>query len=246
MLPAARHIKSLALTDARLILRDAFTLYLLTLPVFNVLIVRWLVPLLQARWSETADVAAWTPFIVGVAVLLLSPLLLGVVTGFMLLDERDNGTLVALRVTPMPMSTFLGWRVTVPVLLGALLTGLSLPLTGLVELAWIDVAALALASSITGPLAALFVGALASNKVQGFALFKMLGALGSCVPLAAWMLSEAWLPGLALLFPPLWTLKAFWLALDGQPYALHLVASVALQGLAIAALMRRFVRRADP
>lgn len=39
----------------------------------------------------------------------------GVVTGFLLLDERDDRTLTALQVTPLPLRAYIFYRVTVPI-----------------------------------------------------------------------------------------------------------------------------------
>ncbi len=42
----------------------------------------------------------------------------GMVIGFLLLDERDENTLTALLVTPLPIGAYLAYRITLPLILG--------------------------------------------------------------------------------------------------------------------------------
>ena len=64
-----------------------------------------------------------------------APGMVGMVIGFLFLDERDARTLTALRTTPMSMRQYLGYRVALPLLLGTASTLMGYPLTGLTPLA---------------------------------------------------------------------------------------------------------------
>jgi fluoroquinolone transport system permease protein len=60
--------------------------------------------------------------------LLTAPGMVGMVIGFLLLDERDARTLTALRTTPLSMRRYLGYRVALPLLLGSMSTLIGFPL----------------------------------------------------------------------------------------------------------------------
>lgn len=53
---------------------------------------------------------------------LTAPDLVGMVIGFLLLDERDTQTLDALRVTPLSMRRYLAYRISAPLLIAKVTT----------------------------------------------------------------------------------------------------------------------------
>jgi fluoroquinolone transport system permease protein len=110
-------------------------------------------------------------------VLLMTPMLAGTVVGFLLLDQRDDQTLIALQVTPLTLGGYFVYRIAVPTLLSVVVTVLMLPVTGLLRLGPFGVMATALSACLLAPLYALLLGAYAANKVQGFALAKAAGVL---------------------------------------------------------------------
>ena len=66
--------------------------------------------------------------------LMTAPGIVGMVVGFLLLDERDARTLAALRVTPLAMPRYLAYRVAVPLLFGTASTLVGYPLIGVIAL----------------------------------------------------------------------------------------------------------------
>lgn len=79
---------------------------------------RGLLPSAVAALRErlSFDRAALYPHLMGY-VLLLPPAISRMVVGFMLLDQRDDHTLPALWVTPLPLTGYLIYRRAVPMLL---------------------------------------------------------------------------------------------------------------------------------
>lgn len=173
---------------------------------------------------------------------LMAPAMTGWITGFLLLDERDTGVLTALRVTPMPLAGYLLYRTAVPLALGFAVTVAGYPLAGIAPLPLPDLAAIAAVAALTGPATALFLAAFAQNKVAGFALVKVLNTL-SMIPIAAYFLPFPWQLAAGLM-PTYWPMKMTWLAAAGEPYALYLLPGLAIYGVAILLLMRRFRERA--
>ena len=140
--------------------------------------------------------------------LLLPPAICGMVVGFILLDQRDDHTLTALRVTPLPLTGYLVYRLAAPMLLGVGMTLIALPLAGLVPLGPLELLGLALAAAPLAPLTALFLAAFAANKVQGFALQKALG-LFLIAPFLGTLLPPPW-QAVLWLVPTYWPAALLW------------------------------------
>ena len=89
---------------------------------------------------------------------------------------------------------------------------------------------------------ALFLGSFAQNKVQGFALTKVTGAV-LFPPILAWLLPSSW-NWLYGILPTFWSMKAFWLSMDSLWQALLCVlAGWAYQLLLLKLLWRRLAQQ---
>ncbi|MBI2848767.1 MAG: ABC transporter [Chloroflexi bacterium] len=231
--------KALGPVDLRNVRRDPLLLWIPIYPLFLALVYRFGVPALAtvARGYWGIELQALYPLFMSLF-LVFTPGVAGMVVGFLLLDERDDGILTAHLVTPVPWTTYLAYRLSVPVLLGLVMTLSSYPLAGLVPLGFGPLLAVTLLGSLAAPLVALFLGALAENKVSGFAMVKILNIL-LVLPLAAYFFTSPW-RYLAGLVPTFWPLQAYWSAATGQPYGLYLVGGAVVNVAALALLLRRF------
>ena len=237
-------IRALGPIDARSIRRDSYLGWVLFLPLGIAALVRWGVPWLT-EWLAVAHDFDLTPYhmlITSYAVVLMVPLLLGQILGFLLLDERDDDTLTALLVTPLPLEGYLAYRIGLPLLSGMLLSVLAVILTGLVELPFSLLVPIALLYALETPILTLLMASVCENKVQGFALIKAVGA-APLLAAAAYFLDEPWQYAAGLI-PTYWPLKAFWLASEGSTAACWGVIAVGLAAhvALLAVLLRRFDR----
>jgi fluoroquinolone transport system permease protein len=213
------------------------------LPLLIALMTRYLLPVILVRLEATLHVSLDGPYsvIAGYALLITAPVICGMVIGFLLLDERDDRTLLALRVTPLPPGGYLAWRLSLPMLLSVVTTLVTFPLAGLEKpgVMWLLVAALIAAP--LAPLIALALATFASNKVQGFALLKASGVF-QMAPLVAYFVSEQWQMAFWI-FPNYWTAKLLWTLESGEanPWP-YLAAGLTYQSLLLVILLRRFNR----
>jgi hypothetical protein len=120
---------------------------------------------------------------VAIVVLVLPAVLIGWVTGFLLLEDRDDGVLLAVDVTPIGKSGFLTYRVTVTALVGAAITAVAIPFVA-PALEWPQRLLIVTAVAMESVLAAVILPALARNKVEGLALTKLTN-IAAVVPLIA-------------------------------------------------------------
>ena len=169
----------------------------------------------------------------------LGAVLIGVIFGFMLLDEKDDNTIKAMLVTPVSLNHYVLYRVSLPTVIGAFGVITAMLIINQSLVAWWQLIAIAAGASLTAPIATLFFATFAENKVQGFAMSKFIGVSGMII-FIGWFVSEPlqWLFGL---FPPFWIVKSYWMAHDGNSFWwLALLVGIILQLGLISLLMKRF------
>jgi fluoroquinolone transport system permease protein len=231
--------RALGPIDLKNVRRDSMLVWLPIMPPLVALLARWGIPaltgwlLLQAAFDLTAYhpliMSFFMPFPAG---------FVGVITGFLLLDESDDRTLTALMVTPLPLTSYLAYRLSAPLITSTLLALVTYPLVGLLPLPWYTLLLIALLSGFAAPILALVLASLAANKVAGLALQKMLGSL-LFLPVVAYFLPEPW-QWLGGIFPTYWPMKAFWLAAAGQPYLFPLMIGILINSTYLVMFVRLF------
>ena len=232
--------RTLGPVDLRNVRRDPLLAWALVLPLFVAVVFRWGLPALALFLGRFGfDLAPYYPVFVS-AYFLVAPSFVGFIGGFLLLDERDDRVLDALRVAPVPMRSLLGYRLGAPLALGFVVTVLGYTLVGLVALPAAAVLTAAALAAFSGPILALFLAAFAEDKVSGFALMKLFGAV-SDLPLAAWFVPMPWQLAAGLL-PSYWPMKVVWEASAGAPWLGYALVGLAVNGVAVALLLRRFQR----
>ncbi len=184
-------VAALAGVDRRNINRDSLLRFFLLFPFLMGLLMRWLLPTVQRLYGDQFDLTPYTPLIASMFALIITPGLAGTIIGLLLLDEKDAGTLLALRVTPLSLRNYLVYRLAVPVAISVAATYIVLWLAELIMVSAVELAPLALAAALAAPLYALILATFAHNKVQGLALMKGMGIF-FLAPIVAWFTPEPW------------------------------------------------------
>ncbi|MCZ6915583.1 MAG: hypothetical protein O7I93_02300 [Gemmatimonadetes bacterium] len=238
----AAAVKALGPIDLKSTLRDPLLRWLVVYPIFLGVMIRfgvpWMTPRLVGRFGFDLEAYSW---LLMSFMLLTTPIIAGVVIGFLLLDQRDDHTLTALQVTPLTLKGYLVYRTTTPIMLSVAIVFVIFPVAGLVEIGFLPLLAAAIGA---GPLAVVFalvLAGFANNKVQGFALAKALGIV--LVPaVVAYFVDTRW----QLLFgilPVYWPVKFFWTLESGASGGWgYWAVGLAYQGVIIWALWRRVDR----
>lgn len=235
-------IRGLGPLDARSVGRDALLRWTLLLPVLIALPMRLIVPTALTRANRLLhiDLLPYIPVVLGPALLLITPSMVGLVIGFLLLDQRDDGTLTALRVTPLPLPSYLVYRLLVPMLIGVVMTLIAFPSAGLTAVGLSGLVIAALVAAPLGPIMALVLAAFGENKVQGFALMKATSVF-LIAPLVAYAVPANWQLAFGIL-PTYWPTRLLWSLQTGDSSA-WLYASVGMSygALLVLVLFRRFL-----
>jgi fluoroquinolone transport system permease protein len=233
--------RSLGAIDARNVARDSMLRWIVVLtPAFGLLF-RYALPPAAAAIREQFgfDLTAYYALLMSFLPLVVAGMI-GTVVGFLLLDQRDDQTMTALLVTPLSLGDYLGYRMSVLMLLGVVFSCVTVLLAGLTETTLLQLVVTSIVAAPLAPIYALFLGTMAANKVQGFALAKIVGIVFvPCV--AAYFVTGPW-QFLFGLVPHYWPLKVYWL-FDAGAVGLalaHALLGLAWQAAVLALLARRF------
>jgi fluoroquinolone transport system permease protein len=242
----AQVLSTLIYADSRLIWRDPLLAWVLLLPLGLAALFRVLIPRVgEALFTAVGfDLTPYYPLIMG-GYLMTAPGIVGMVIGFLLLDERDARTLSALRVTPLSMRRYLAYRVTLPLLGGTATTLIGYPLIGLTGLPMMTLLPIAAVAALSAPSLALVLAIAAPNKVAGFAVVKLLNMI-NLLPIVAFFVPRP-LQYIAGVLPAFWPMRALWSAAAGDSFVTYLLVGsiVGLTAIVIAAALfdRRLLRR---
>ncbi|MCP4416154.1 MAG: hypothetical protein GY805_06010 [Chloroflexi bacterium] len=232
--------KALGPIDLRNITRDEMLRWMLFVPLLLAAVVRygWPYAVAQLQIHYQLDITPYADLMMSYIVI-GTPAVFGMVIGFLLLDERDEGSLIALQVTPLSLNNYIAYRLGLPLILTIPLLLISLPLAGIMTFSFWEILLMALLAAPLAPLLAMLMPAFASNKVQGFALMKGAGVL-FIVPIAAFFIETEW-QWLFGLLPTFWAPKLYWmLTLDEKGVWLAVLLGLVVQLLWIYGLGRRF------
>lgn len=244
--PGARGgwIGTLIRLDMRLVARNAMYGFLLVAVVLLFAVVRWVLPSVEVSLAPWIDLAGQRPLVWTFFGVLYIPAMIGSLVGLMLLDERDEGALLAVRATPVTLRRYLGYRMGLATTLSVVYAYLGMAAFQPMPVTVLEFAPTAVLAALETPLAALFVAGFARNKVEGLALTKVLGA-PFFASLVAWFTPWPWRWLLAVV-PAFWPAQALWWVAEGRSLA-GVTAFAALGAVfhvvLIVMLWRRFVRR---
>jgi len=242
---SVRALLAFGRNDVRGTYRDPLLIMIVLAPAIWTAAVVILVPRFTEMLSEryAFDLVPYYPLVLTALLLLTSIIVAGALAAFLVLDGLDAGTLTALRVTPVPLSTFFAYRAGTVVLITSVYVVATMSFSGILEPGLIPtLIPIGVLAGLSAVVTLLLIVALASNKVQGIAMVRALGMLIAGLPCLGWFVDSAWNLAFGVL-PPYWAAKAFWVANDQGiwwPYALVGV----LYNLAVAyPLFRRFLSK---
>ncbi len=231
--------------DIRGTYRDPLLVMLVVAPVIWTTGVAVLAPMVTDLLAERYDfnLVPYYPLVLTAFLLLTSIIIAGALAAFLVLDEFDAGTLTAMRVTPVPLSTFFGYRAATVIAVTTVYVIATMSFSGILEPglipALIPIGVLAGLSAVT---TLLLIVAVANNKIQGIAMVRALGMLIAGLPCLPWFIQSPWNLAFAVL-PPYWAAKAFWIASEHGSWFPYLLGGAAYNVVIAWLLFRRFVAK---
>lgn len=233
--------------DLRGTYRDPLLVMLVLAPVLWTTGVVLLTPMFTEMLADRYqfDLVPYYPLVLTGFLLLTGIIIAGGLGAFLVLEEVDAGTLAALRVTPVPMSTFFVYRAATVVLVTTVYVVATLSFSGILEPGLVPaLIPIGLLSGLSAVVCLLLIVVLANNKIQGLAMVRALGMLIAGLPALPWFIDSAWNLAFGVL-PPYWAAKAFWVASAHGTWWPYLVVGV-IYNVAIAWLLFRRFRAKHP
>lgn len=176
-------------------------------PLFSIFLARFGYPPL-ADWlymRYSFDLYEHKDFIAALLIVTI-PMLIGMMTGFLMLDERDENVISYYAVTPLMRRGYLSYRLALPSSLSIILTVVYLFFSGLTSFNLESLQVLVLLALET-PWFALLLAAFSANKVEGLALSKI-SALFIAGPIVVFFVPDTW-QWLGVWIPTYWPASVF-------------------------------------
>ena len=228
--------------DIRGTYRDPLLIGIVFAPVIWTTGVYILTPRFTAMLADRYDfdLVPYYPLILTAFLLLTSIIIVGGLAAFLVLDEVDAGTLAALRVTPVPLSTFFAYRAATVMVVTTVYVIVTMSFSGILEPGIVPaLIPIGLLSGLTAVVTLLLIVAVANNKIQGLAMVRALGMLIAGLPCLPWFIDSGWNLAFGVL-PPYWAAKAFWVASAHGTWWPYVLAGVVYNVAVAWPLFRRF------
>ncbi|MCB0595311.1 MAG: hypothetical protein H6557_33395 [Lewinellaceae bacterium] len=166
---------------------------------------------------------------------------IGFVLASMLLDERDEEVLTALRAMPVGVNAFLFYRLGIGTVMAVLFACAMLSTPGPEGLGWASRLTAAALFASAAPITTLALATLSSNKVEGLAVYKGISLI-LILPAGSFFI-DSWVQYALGIVPVYWTLHFLDNALTGKPAIAELVMAILTHGLALSFLFRLFKQK---
>ncbi|MEK4294787.1 hypothetical protein [Paenibacillus sp. FSL R5-0914] len=172
------------------------------------------------------------------------PMLTGMMTGLLMLDERDENVISYYAVTPLMRRGYMVYRLVLPSLLCTFLSSLFFIVSGLSSFQLEHIYILILLA-FEAPCFALFLASFAANKVEGLALSKI-GGLFIAGPIVAYFVPSPW-QFIGAWIPTYWPAKLFFVieASSGSIVLAYLMVGLLFHLSLLSIMIRIFIKRAD-
>jgi len=240
-----RALAAFGRNDVRGTYRDPLLVMIVLAPAIWTAGVVILVPRFTEMLSERYDfdLVPYYPLVLTAMLLLTSIIIAGALAAFLVLEEVDAGTLTALRVTPVSLSTFFAYRAGTVVLVTTVYVVSTISFSGILERGLLGtLIPIGVLAGLSAVVTLLLIVALASNKIQGIAMVRALGVLTAGLPCLGWFVDSAWNLAFGVL-PPYWAAKAFWVANEHGVWWPYVLVGM-IYNLAVGyPLLRRFLAK---
>ena len=211
--------------DLKNLLRDPFVALLSLLPLVITMVfslgIFWGLPFVEGFLS--LDLSLYIPYAIAF-VMVISAEMLGVVMGFMMLNDKDGHIIELMSVTPFGRSGYVATRMGMVAFLNIFYNLLIYGVLGRMVMPWYTLFALILVTTITAVTMGLMLYVLASDKVKGLTWAKFLNVWSILV--FSDLLKDRWMIQISSLFPTYWIGRLIRMPFSGAVYIWTIITSV--------------------
>ncbi|MBU1145474.1 MAG: hypothetical protein KJ971_06445 [Firmicutes bacterium] len=187
---------SLLKYEFKMILKDSMSIFMIVYPILMLFICGFLLPAILDKTSTQDSNGTTITLLIGFVVILsLGGFVMGALLGFSLLENKDENTLINIAVTPVTVSGYAMFKVAYTYVLAFfgnvfMIGGLKLIATDKYQVVYLSqtvnlldnisygqIIIFSLVASLVIPTIAMIIGAIAKNKIEGFAFMKSSGII---------------------------------------------------------------------
>jgi len=210
--------------DYRSIWRDSMMMVMLVSPLLMGLGIRIIIPYINEQLMHLLRFDI-TPYLTGIGGFLIQvpPLMYGMVAGFLILDERDEGVLQYLTVTPLSRGGYLIYRITMPAIVGIVASLLFISISGLLPSVTVSLLPLLIPAALGAPVISLLLATFAHDKVEALTIAK--AASTSFLPALVIFFTDSPIQYVCGFTPSFWIVKGMIALYTNSPFFLVYVAA---------------------
>jgi fluoroquinolone transport system permease protein len=191
--------------------RDRMYAFFMIYPIILAVIAYFLIPYLR----DLENSGIW-PDIIATLIIVMTSFIYGAVTGFSLLDDKDDKVFISLKITPINVRMYVFIKLLFSYILGVLASILLILATNILpDTSFGIIMAISLVSAIQGPFLAMVMNSFATNKVEGFVVMKGFGMV-LILPLVAFVLTD-WTEFFIAIAPGFWPTRMVMMELLPEP-----------------------------
>ncbi|QMS84751.1 ABC transporter permease [Candidatus Xianfuyuplasma coldseepsis] len=202
--------------------------------------------------KDNSDNPAWGNMVAMLLVIMTS-YVFGAVTGFTLLDDKDDKVLMSLKITPISTKMYVFVKILIGYIFGFIATLIIVFATGFLSDAGLGMILLiSVIASLQAPFLALVVNSFAQNKVEGFVIMKATG-MTLILPAVAFFLTD-WKEFFLIIAPGFWPARMIMMELMptdlygieyNLPILLYFVIGIAYNLLVTFGLFKLYTKKSN-
>ena len=173
--------------DLKIIFRDKTLMIMFLLPIILILVCRTLVPILNNYVPEIKEYN----WLILAGFCILSGSTPAFLTAFLLLDEKDEKLIAALKVTPLPYSRLITYRISFLMLISFSSATIFLLMNGVAYYSLFKIVSASILVSFIPGVLLMFLIPFAKNKIEGVTLFKGINII-LFLPIIAFFITPEW------------------------------------------------------
>jgi len=173
--------------DLKIVFRDKTLMLMFFLPIILILVCRFLVPFI-ANYVPQMDEYYWM-ILAGFCI--LSGSTPAFLAAFLMLDEKDENLIPVLKITPLPYSKLIAFRISFLMISSFIFSAIFLLLNGLESYSFFRIIAASLLVSYVPAILLLLILPFAKNKIEGVTLFKGINVT-LFIPIVAFFIDPEW------------------------------------------------------
>ncbi|MFA9458894.1 ABC transporter permease [Halalkalibacter sp. AB-rgal2] len=202
--------------DIRSTIRDPLMLLVFTIPFLMYMLVTFGLPYIDQQIVQFSHFQLMDHRVFIIAMIMtMVPMMVGMLTGYLLLDEKDDGILQYMEITPLKKAGYIWYRISLPAFLSFMITMvMGCVLLFRESVHWSTFVAAVVVVSLLGPVITMYLASFAQNKVEGIAYTKLIN-LVMIAPLVPYLF-DGWWTWISYVIPLTWGVEAFSVAMNGN------------------------------